>query len=279
MFPETLEKAANRLNKTAVYLGLPQDYSANRLLELAAHGDIRLRIVLPGPFAYISKNHDTYRPRLPDGFVLCIDGHERTYRASPVPPFPKGFDHLHISRDTAYKLKLHDGNSVDLRSVVNFRPDGETDEFHAEPGAVHLQVSIADLRIDGEELDRLIREIKASNASTTSAQQVAPCVHPLGNGSCVDENQANGHDSQDASVDWKKRAQELAQNMGAARWRRDGIRNQSTRSLSPAVAIEMAKDEYRKYWGMQGPRSESNIRNEALKGWKFVPPEDDGSVD
>ncbi|MEM5427200.1 hypothetical protein [Cupriavidus oxalaticus] len=158
MFPKKLEQAANRLGE--IFDEESQESTVINLLGLAALGVIRLRILLPGDFTYASKNHVSYRP-----------GREQTDQARPLPRFPKGFSHpLYISQSTAYNLGLHGGKSVDLTTVVNYRQDGERDEFYAEPGAAHLQVSIDDLRIDEDELDRLIRKMKASGASTVSVQ-------------------------------------------------------------------------------------------------------------
>lgn len=70
--------------------------------------------------------------------------------------------------------------------------------------------------------------------------------------------------------DWIARARELAQAIGEEIWR-VGVRQVTARGLSERVATELGKES--RYHGMQGPRSASNVRNSALKGWKFAPPE------
>lgn len=70
---------------------------------------------------------------------------------------------------------------------------------------------------------------------------------------------------------WKTRARELAQEFGEAKWAR-GEREITARNICRAVAKELGKKP--EFHGNRGPRSESNVRNEALKGWKFSPPPD-----
>jgi hypothetical protein len=72
-------------------------------------------------------------------------------------------------------------------------------------------------------------------------------------------------------ADWRAKTRELAQQIGETWWAR-GERNITVRRISVRVADEMAKESYKVYWGLQGPRSWNNIRNEALNGWKFTPP-------
>lgn len=71
--------------------------------------------------------------------------------------------------------------------------------------------------------------------------------------------------------DWKAFAVATANEIGLKKWK-SGQRQISARGVSKEVAAEMEKEENHRYWGGQGPRSVSNIRNEALKGWKFIPP-------
>lgn len=68
---------------------------------------------------------------------------------------------------------------------------------------------------------------------------------------------------------WKTRARELAQEFGEAKWAR-GEREITARNICRVVAKELGKKP--EFHGNRGPRSESNVRNEALKGWKFSPP-------
>lgn len=72
------------------------------------------------------------------------------------------------------------------------------------------------------------------------------------------------------STDWQAKARELAQEIGEKRWRRNE-REITARNVAKAVAIELGKDH--RYFGSRGPRSPNNIRSEALKGWRFQPPE------
>lgn len=69
---------------------------------------------------------------------------------------------------------------------------------------------------------------------------------------------------------WQDRARQLAQEIGERKWH-SGQREITARSMANSVAIELGKDH--RYFGSRGPRSASNIRNEALKGWNFQPPE------
>lgn len=87
---------------------------------------------------------------------------------------------------------------------------------------------------------------------------------------------AQSQDAACAATDWRDRARALAQAVGETKWR-TGIRQVTARNICDAVASELAKDA--KYHGIQGPRTASNIRNEALKGWKFLPPSDAARVD
>jgi hypothetical protein len=73
--------------------------------------------------------------------------------------------------------------------------------------------------------------------------------------------------------DWRVKVRQIADEVALAKWNR-GERHISVRSVSASVKAELDKHENKNYWGTQGPRSESNIRNEALKGWTFTPPSD-----
>ncbi|MBA9902667.1 hypothetical protein [Burkholderia cepacia] len=70
--------------------------------------------------------------------------------------------------------------------------------------------------------------------------------------------------------DWISRARELAQEIGERKWR-SGQRQITARNIDGAVAAELGKDP--SCHGKQGPRSASNVRSVALKGWKFFPPD------
>lgn len=71
------------------------------------------------------------------------------------------------------------------------------------------------------------------------------------------------------ATDWRRRARELAQEIGERKWH-SGWREITARGVCEAVATELAKDP--QYHGNRGPRSSNNVRNEALNGWKFAPP-------
>ncbi|MGO4416422.1 hypothetical protein AB4Z27_25980 [Cupriavidus sp. KB_39] len=73
-----------------------------------------------------------------------------------------------------------------------------------------------------------------------------------------------------ADNDWKAVARELAQKVGEERWSR-GEREITARNVSKSVAYRLGLIDPPKYWGKRGQRSESNVRNEALSGWKFNP--------
>ena len=72
---------------------------------------------------------------------------------------------------------------------------------------------------------------------------------------------------------WKANALRIADEIGLKRWNR-GERQFSVRNICEAVATELGKgtaDTPGVWWGTQGQRSSGAIRN-ALKGWKFTPP-------
>lgn len=69
--------------------------------------------------------------------------------------------------------------------------------------------------------------------------------------------------------DWKEKALTIADELALEKYQR-GEREITARNISNAVATELAKDSTTH--GIRGERSAGNIRNEALKGWKFIPP-------
>lgn len=70
--------------------------------------------------------------------------------------------------------------------------------------------------------------------------------------------------------DWQVKALEIANEIALQRWLR-GERQITARNISESVATKLGKES--RYQGNQGPRSASTVRNEALKGWKFTPPD------
>lgn len=72
------------------------------------------------------------------------------------------------------------------------------------------------------------------------------------------------------SEDWIAETVKIADRIGNERWD-IGQRQITARNICDAVATELSQEANRRFWGKQGPRSADNIRNIALKGWKFVP--------
>lgn len=68
---------------------------------------------------------------------------------------------------------------------------------------------------------------------------------------------------------WTEKAKEIADVIGLKRYE-TGIRQITARNICVDVATELEKDETT--WGLQGPRSSSNVRNHGLRGWKFTSP-------
>lgn len=68
---------------------------------------------------------------------------------------------------------------------------------------------------------------------------------------------------------WATKACAIADKLALERYQR-GEREITARNISDAVASKLAKDSTTH--GTRGERSAGNIRNTALKGWKFIPP-------
>jgi len=77
-------------------------------------------------------------------------------------------------------------------------------------------------------------------------------------------------DTQDINDSWKSRALEIANQIALTRWK-NGMREITARNICDAVASELAKDNSN--YGNRGPRMGGTVRNEALRGWKFSPPD------
>lgn len=71
--------------------------------------------------------------------------------------------------------------------------------------------------------------------------------------------------------DWTTKAKAIADRIALEQYN-NAIRQITARSICGAVAEELAKDETT--WGLQGPRSSSNVRTDGLRHWKFTPPKD-----
>lgn len=110
-------------------------------------------------------------------------------------------------------------------------------------------------------------ELRALAGNGLASQSSVP---PEALSAQTSEPSTNGQSERTNGDNWQERARELAQEIGLKKWN-SGIRNISAREVAPSVATELGKE--RKYWGKQGARSESNVRNEALRGWTFQPPD------
>ena len=121
--------------------------------------------------------------------------------------------------------------------------------------------------------DELQRRLAVGNAPSTSADEHStPEPATASGGSPVAE--AGTADSDEIPVaDWRAKARELAQVIGMEK-HCIGEREITARNVCEEVAARLAKLDKGQYWGQRGARSASTIRNEALKGWKFCPPED-----
>lgn len=69
--------------------------------------------------------------------------------------------------------------------------------------------------------------------------------------------------------DWEVQARAIADRLALEKYQR-GEREITARNTCDAVATELAKDST--MHGIRGERSAGGIRNNALKGWKFIPP-------
>lgn len=80
----------------------------------------------------------------------------------------------------------------------------------------------------------------------------------------------DGNDKSPNGDDWEIKAGEIADKIGLERWTA-GIRQISPRNINEAVATKLGEE--KKYWGNQGPRASSSVRNALMKiKWKFIPP-------
>jgi hypothetical protein len=68
---------------------------------------------------------------------------------------------------------------------------------------------------------------------------------------------------------WVEKALQLANSHALLRYKA-GVREITARNICESVATELAKD--LTTHGTRGPRTGGSIRNEALRGWKFLPP-------
>lgn len=75
-------------------------------------------------------------------------------------------------------------------------------------------------------------------------------------------------DTSPSGDDWPDKARAIADRIALERYAR-GEREITARNICEAVATELAKDSTTH--GTRGERVSGSIRNEALKGWKFIP--------
>ncbi|WP_244108874.1 hypothetical protein [Burkholderia anthina] len=150
--------------------------------------------------------------------------------------------------------KTHAGTGGTLPTVTGDKGDEVYLTAFAEWAANTMEWSVPD------EMRALAGNSIASQSAASPEMQSTSSSEPRTNGKSVRTNGEN----------WQERARELAQEIGLKKWN-SGIRNISAREVAPSVATELGKE--RKYWGKQGARSESNVRNEALRGWTFQPPD------
>ncbi|MFM0300399.1 hypothetical protein PQQ99_09795 [Paraburkholderia sediminicola] len=154
---EPLDEAASILNCVNEANGLPGWYSPKILLSHAWRGELRITA------------------RLPDSFILHSKNGLRLAHA----PFPRGFDFLCIEPGTAREIYQSQGGTVELRHAVNVKPDGSIDRFvAAQP---YANISLADLRIDRDEIIRLIRGLPNAISSEAS-EQATDSAPPVDNG-------------------------------------------------------------------------------------------------
>ncbi|MFL9890206.1 hypothetical protein [Paraburkholderia sp. RL17-381-BIF-C] len=128
----TIRKSVELLNDFAQSSSLPDRFDESTILTMAYQGAIHLSVLLPEPFRFSKKNGKPVKPQ----FV------------------PKGWGEFRIDRITAYDLMVADGGPVDLKSILNHRPDGGTDVYRStDPKST--RVAVADLRVEYAELNRL----------------------------------------------------------------------------------------------------------------------------
>ena len=70
--------------------------------------------------------------------------------------------------------------------------------------------------------------------------------------------------------EWRIKARKIADEIAFERWNA-GTREITSRNICDAVAKRLGKDQ--STWGTRGERTGNNVRTEALKGWKFSPPD------
>lgn len=188
-----------------------------------------------------------------DGSLVCLDGYRNAnvmqleHELHPDSPFPgpaptTSFDLLDLS--------------IQLRRMVTIWNSGN--HRHRNPPSYYLEWACRKGCVVA-----WLEWARAEGVVDSVATPVAEHVMESAPGANDDERVTESY--------WIIRARELAQAIGEKRWR-SGQRQITARNIDEAVADELGKD--RNFHGKQGPRSASNVRSVALKGWKFSPPDD-----
>lgn len=144
---------------------------------------------------------------------------------------------------------LENGSAVSLEFPRSCDPWRGADELCIDTQDTHQTVTPDMLRIYGRQLALLAAWVQAWELRGSEPEPPPQVI-------------TNGCDS------WQARAVEIA-NRIALEWWKSGRQEITARGLAGKVTGELAKDP--RNHGKRGPRSESNVRNLGLKGWKFIP--------
>lgn len=257
---QDLDRAAELMNDFARHHGLPVEFDRQHFLSLAERGTLHPIVRLPDAFRYDRIDHRKCKPQL----------------------FPARADFFYLHASVAHDLISAAGAPVPLTHLLGIKKDGIVTFSGVEP---FIDINISDLRITDDQLNWLARKLLTEHGKTSSnvaEAQPTTAADAAASGEIIEPRHAaetsgatptdnTSIDTSGHATDWKDRAQELAQQIGEAKWQ-TGVCQVTARNICGAVASELAKDP--KYHGIQGPRTGNNIRSEALKGWKFLPPGD-----
>lgn len=172
-------------------------------------------------------------------------------------------------------IEAIEGGALTAQQVVRWHvPDYENGDYE---GSINdMQATL--LREDLDQWCRGLGIAIPSGVSTTTPE--TPDVltpsdkrgkRPANEATAPHADASQLEDGTGENDDWQSKARQTADKIALNKWNR-GERQITARNISEAVASELGKDEGN--WGKQGPRSESNVRNEGLRGWKFHPPQD-----
>ncbi|WP_124715436.1 hypothetical protein [Burkholderia stagnalis] len=233
-------------------------WTVRRVLEeILAHDELVLEVVPPRNAQFGIYRYDPHCPPemgyLPSGPFVFIGP------AEPRPRFPL--------RDKYIIELLEYGEAELVYAQIPADDDPNGRWVIPRPYGTPLRVTLDMCRVSILVAHRLAAY---SNTARTPVSGSAADEQPV-NTESPGAPVTDSSNTPPALADWCVKARQLADDIGLMMWNR-GERRISARSVSPKVAEELAKD--KAFWGNQGPRSESNIRNEALKGWTFTPPPD-----